>query len=519
MTILENSLMGGLFLRLWIFLNRTYERSGLCALLRAVTNVWKRWFRHSAIMDFLLREGTLPKSWKHSIACRAMNTVLNLPAALLHWVYRTFKRVFDHSFFASLGFAAASEVPAAIGWVMLGILVVPYKQWDNLYSLLGFALMAFLFLLGGMRRRGQRLDFASVGPYAVLFAFAVVLSWPVSAVSALSLRYLFFHVTCMLCVAVTVSAVERPDQLTRLAAFASLGTLATSVMGVVQRIQGVEVNASYVDLSLNEGMPGRVFAVFENPNAFAEVLVMLLPLAAALVVGSKTWKGRVAALFPLGLGIVALAMTYGRASYIGFVVSVLVFVFLWKRKIIPALLLLGVCALPLLPDTVFNRILTIFNTNDTSTSSRFPLYEAALRLVAERPVRGAGLGGDAVRFVIKEQNLYHGTAPFVHAHNTFLQIWLETGLLGIVSFFAAMVAAIKSAGHAVKHCAAPNEVRVVTIGAAAAMAGVLVNSLADYLWNYPRVMVVFWFVFAILLAGVKLCKAHGKEQGTEGRRL
>lgn len=519
MTILANSLLGGLLLRLWSLFNRAYERSGVRLLLRAVTNVWRRWFRRSAIMEFLLREGTLPKAWKHSVACRSMNTVLNLPSALLHLIYRTFKRVFDHSFFASLGFAAAAQVPAAIGWVMLAILVVPYKQWDNMYSLLAFAALALLFVLGGMRRRGQRLDFSSVGPYAVLFAFAVVLSWPVSVVSALSLRFLFFHVTCMLCVAVTVSAVERPDQLTRLAAFASLATLATSLVGVAQRIQGVEVNASYVDVALNKGMLGRVYSVFENPNAFAEVLVMLVPLAAALVVGSKTWKGRAAALAPLGLGVVALAMTGSRAGYIGLVVSVLVFVFLWKRKIIPAVILLGICAVPLLPDTIFNRILTIFNTNDTSISSRFPLYEAALRLVAERPIQGAGLGGDAVRFVIKDLNLYHGSAPFVHAHNTFLQIWLETGLLGIVSFFAAMVAAIKSAGHAVTHCAAPNGVRVVTIGAAAAMAGVLVSSMADYLWTYPRVMVVFWFIFAILLAGVKLCKAYGKGQGTEACHL
>lgn len=519
MTVIENSLCGGLLLRLWYLLDRFYQRSGLCVLLRAITHVWTHWFRRSAIMHFLLREGTLPKAWKHSLSCGLLNTVLNLPAALLHWIYRALQPLFDHSFFANLGFAMGGQVPAAIGWVMLGIMVVPYKQWDNMYSLMAFAGMALLFLLGGMRRRGQRLDFASVGPYVILFAFAVILSWPVSAITALSTRYLFFHVTCMLCVIVTVSAVERPDQLTRLCAFASLATLATSVMGVVQRIQGVAVNASYVDLALNEGMPGRVFAVFDNPNAFAEVLVMLLPLAAALVVGSKTWKGRMAALAPLGLGVVALAMTYGRASYIGFVVSVLVFVFLWKRKIIPALLLLGLCMLPLLPDTIFNRILTIFNTNDTSTASRFPLYEGALRLVGERPIRGAGLGGDAVRQVMKDLNLYHGSAPFVHAHNTFLQIWLETGLLGVVSFFAAMVAGIKSAGHAVKHCSAPEEVRVITIGAAAAIAGTLVNSLADYLWNYPRVMVIFWFVFAILLSGVKLCKAHGKEQTMEGHHL
>src|SRR5699024_7838096 len=117
-------------------------------------------------------------------------------------------------------------------------------------------------------------------------------------------------------------------------------------------------------------------------------------------------------------------------------------------------------------DTIFNRILTIFNLEDTSTSSRFPLYAAALEMIKTRPVRGAGLGIDAVQLAIDHMNLYHGTAPFVHAHNLYLQIWLETGLIGLLSYLAAMISALKAAAKACKlRC--PQEVRLITIGAAA----------------------------------------------------
>lgn len=153
-----------------------------------------------------------------------------------------------------------------------------------------------------MRNRNLRLDFKSVGPYALCFAFAVCLAWPVSYSSALSLRFLFFHLTCMLCVVVTVSAVERTEQLLRLAGMASLAMAGTGLYAVYQRIQGVEVNYSYVDALLNEGMPGRVYAVFDNPNAFAQVLVLLIPLGVALLLGSRTGWGRLGALIALGLG-------------------------------------------------------------------------------------------------------------------------------------------------------------------------------------------------------------------------
>ena len=71
---------------------------------------------------------------------------------------------------------------------------------------------------------------------------------------------------------------------------------------------------------------------------------------------------------------------------------------------------------------------------------------------------------------------------------------------------AALLAGIKAAAKSVKMPGCPAPVRMVTIGGAASMAGILVCGIADYIWNYPRVMVVFWFVFAVMLSGVKLAK-------------
>ncbi len=518
METIENSFAGAVLLRLWFILAGWYETSGIARLIRGVSAAWTRWSHGSALMDLVVREGAFPRAWRHSFFCGLLETVVNLPAAILHWIYRRFRPVFDNSVFALLGFGMGEQTPAFVGWLMLAVMVIPYEHWDNRYSLMGYALAVLLFLAGGMRSRALRLDMKSIGPYVTIFAGAVFLAWPVSYSSALSFRFLFFHITCMLCVAVTVSAVERVDQLVRLAGFASLAMFATSAYGVVQRIQGVEINYSYVDPIVNEGMPGRVFSVFENPNAFAEVLVMLIPLAAALLLGSRSFWGKLGALIALCTGVVALGMTYSRASWIGAAVAAFVFVFLWKRKLIPGFIFLGIVALPLLPSTIFNRIFTIFNMEDTSTSSRFPLYEAALEMIRTRPVRGAGLGTDAVRTAIKDMNLYHGTAPFVHSHDLYLQIWLETGLIGILSYLAAMISTLKMGAKAAKlHC--PGEVRLIVIGAASAVAGILVDCLADYLWNYPRVMLIFWFVFAILLAGIKLARRAGQQRAAEGVRL
>ena len=198
-------------------------------------------------------------------------------------------------------------------------------------------------------------------------------------------------------------------------------------------------------------------------------------------------------------------MTYSRASWVGIACAMVVMVFLWKPKLIPAFVLLCLAAIPVMPDTIWNRILTIGNPADTSTASRFPLYQAAGEVIKTSPITGAGLGTAAVQSFIKDLNLYHGRAPYVHAHNFYLEVWVEAGILGIIGFVGSMLWNIKRAAHTVRHCGS-SAVRTITAAAAASLCGAMVCGLADYLWNYPRVMVIFWFVFAVALAGVKLCR-------------
>lgn len=139
----------------------------------------------------------------------------------------------------------------------------------------------------------------------------------------------------MLCVVVIVSTVETWRHLTRLMAFSSLALLVMSLAGLYQRIQGVEVNPSYVDMNLNKGMPGRVWSFYENPNTFAEVLLLLIPVAIAYMLCSKGWLGRFLGFFSAAVGCVAMAMIYSRASWVGLAFAAVVFVVLWNRKLIP----------------------------------------------------------------------------------------------------------------------------------------------------------------------------------------
>ncbi|MDY5611905.1 O-antigen ligase family protein [Dysosmobacter sp.] len=503
MTLLRESYL----YHLWTMLLSVYDGSIVHRILAAVGGWCNRQIDGSRVLRVLCREGAVARIWPDSCLCRLLTWIINFPGALLHRLYSALQLTFEDSFFARLAFAMGEETAIAQSWMIMLLWVIPFSRWNNAYSLMGFVLLLVLFHAGAMHRETMRLDLADIGFYPLVFFGAVFLGVLLSYAPSLSLRFLFYHISAALCVLVTVSAVRTEQDLKRLAAGGAVCVAVSGAYGIVQRMQGIEVNASFVDLKVNAGMPGRVYSFFDNPNTFAEVLILLLPLVLALVLSSRHLVSKAAAAGIFVVGVAALGMTYSRASWVGIACAMAVMVFLWKPKLIPAFILLCCLAVPFLPTTIWNRILTIGNPADSSTASRVPLYQAALEVIRHRPISGAGLGTAATQAYIRDYNLYHAEAPFVHSHNFYLEVWIQAGLLGVVGFVSSMLWNIKRSAHTIRRCGS-SAARTITCGAASALCGAMVCGLADYLWNYPRVMCIFWFVFAMALAGTKVCFAE-----------
>ena len=505
MTLLRESYL----YHIWMTLLSIYDDSMVHRALAAVGSWCSRQIDESRVLRVLCREGMVARAWPESCLCRLLTWLVNLPGSLLHRLYGTLQATFEDSFFARLAFSMGEQTAVAQSWLIMLLWVIPFSHWNNAYSLMGFAMLLVLFHAGAMHQRNMRLDLANIGFYPLILFAAMFLGVLLSYAPSLSLRFLFYHISAALCVLVTVSAVRTEEDLKRLAAGGAVCVAVSGAYGVLQRIQGIEVNASYVDLKVNAGMPGRVYSFFDNPNTFAEVLILLLPLVLALILCSRHLISKLIACGIFAVGVAALGMTYSRASWVGIACAMVVMVFLWRPKLIPAFVLLCCVAIPFLPSTIWNRILTIANPADSSTSSRIPLYQAALEVIRNRPITGAGLGTAATQRYIADYNLYHAEAPFVHSHNFYLEVWIQTGLLGVAGFVSSMLWNIKRTAYAVRHCES-SAARTIACAAASAMCGSMVCGLADYLWNYPRVMCIFWFVFAMALAGTKVCCVQKK---------
>lgn len=314
----------------------------------------------------------------------------------------------------------------------------------------------------------------------------------------------------MICAVVFTNCFDSEKKLLWFIVFLAGGLFVSSAYAVFQRYIGVEADEVLTDLTLNANMPGRVYSFFENPNSYANILIYFSPLMLCMFFfAPKRWQ-RLGFLAVFFLCVIALLMTYSRGGWLAFAFSMFILMCLLCPRWIPLVIAAAVFCLPLLPDSILNRILTIFNMSDSSTYTRTYIYAAMLRIIKLKPIFGVGLGADTVKHSIEIAGVYTAEATFIHGHNIYFQIWAESGIFGVASFILSLFFAVRRGGRQMKKCGTTPFLKGVIAGSAAGLAGSMFFGLTDFPWSYPRVMVLFWLLFAVLCAAAAISKNNEK---------
>lgn len=170
----------------------------------------------------------------------------------------------------------------------------------------------------------------------------------------------------------------------------------------------------------------RAAATFSNPNLFAEYLVMLCPFSAAYAFTGERCPAKIACRISL-LGMVAgLFFTFSRAGYLALFAVAAVLCIANLRRMGPILIVVFSCVL-LIPDSIYERLLSVGNAGDVAIAERFNVWGIAMEKIISRPLFGYGAGVGAMWDTLAANGL---NAP--HAHNLFLQVLSEGGLVLLV---------------------------------------------------------------------------------------
>lgn len=274
-----------------------------------------------------------------------------------------------------------------------------------------------------------------------------------------------------------------------------LVAVTVSILAINQFINGVEMGSGWVDPTQNPDLTTRVFATFENPNLLAEYLILIFPVAIALVFYSRGFIKRLLFGASALIILIALGLTYSRGGYVALGVGLVIFLFLVNRKALLALIPVGMAGILLLPNSIIQRVMTIGNLQDTSIIYRINTIVKSIDIVKDFWYSGIGVGYIPFQQITP---LYIKTMAPYHTHNLYLQIAVEMGVVGIIVFLLLIFTLIKMSIKVVFNSES-RFVRVFTAAYVASLASILTHGVAEHIFFNPKIIISFWLIVGILI--------------------
>ncbi len=275
---------------------------------------------------------------------------------------------------------------------------------------------------------------------------------------------------------------------------ALLSNFVISLYGIYQFFIEKPINDAWVDKNVNPDLQIRAYSVLGNPNILSQYLLLILPIGIMFLIYKKKITHKILLAVITGAIFLCLLLTLSRASLIGVIVSFLTIGILKYSSLLIILVPLGVIALMFLAPSIFERLLTSFNTKDTSISSRVTLWNDVMQMIKDYMFTGVGFGVTAFSGIYLFYKHQYLTA--LHAHNFYLEVLAETGIIGFIVFMYFLFIFIVNL---MKNYIIQKEKfnKYITLGTLAAFLGILMNGMAEYTWADFRVVTMFWIVVGI----------------------
>ncbi len=252
----------------------------------------------------------------------------------------------------------------------------------------------------------------------------------------------------------------------------------------------------------------RIAGPLGDPNFFAQILLVLVPLALALVWTTERRAVRWVAFAATAVLMAGTVLTYSRgaALALGLVLALSLVAHGVRARDLTAGALLVLVALLLLPADFTRRLETLAQLlpwqeqqtlePDSSFQERLLVTGAAWEMFLDHPLTGVGAGNYTTRFhpygdeVGSTARFYSDPYEDHYPHNLYLEVAAETGIVGLAAFGLAVAVCLFTLEGARRRFLAHGRERTAVLarGVGIAVVGYLVSSLflhghfLRYLW-------------------------------------
>ena len=499
--IIEDSFCFRIIERIWNVLMVLWMDSIAYSVYAKICRSWKNAFENSAILNFLranwdkylhTQHGMLPRFW-HNLTHWSGMAVRRRSNGLAAAMGESFLfRVFNQNFLILCLAGIVAAIPI-FPTMLLAVLCLGT-----------FALYFIQLFLGRIKMQKTSMVSVLLGCFAACILYAGVTSYAFP--TAILATCLFLILMAVFFVA--KDAIDTEEKLDFILwVLISMGAL-IALYAIYQYIVGVEMDAAWVDAESFD-ITTRAYATFNNPNVLGEYLILVGSLAAGMMWKMRNWFGRLYYTGCFGVICLGLVATGSRGAMLGLMFSAGLFVLLSEKRLIPLGIILLLLMPFILPESLWARIASSVTMSDSSSLYRVSIYSAAFDIIRHYWTTGIGIGAFNQiypLFSFEAANAYH-------AHNLFLQEFIELGVVGFIVmvllflfFFQKLYSAMRTV---------PRRFKFLLGAAFGGFAGLLLQGLTDHLWFDYRIVLFFWCFIGISMAAVRVGERKGERETEE----
>lgn len=267
-----------------------------------------------------------------------------------------------------------------------------------------------------------------------------------------------------------------------------------SVIGIFEYFKGI----GYVQQS-EHGVMVRIFSTLENSNNLGVFMVIFIFPVIMLALNESNIRKKIIYIVISLMALINIILSFSRNAWVGLVIGCIILAITYNWKIIIGLFGLGGASL-FIP-AVWNRVVEI--TDMSQNLSRVKLWDIALMMIKDHPIRGVGNGNyralyEKYRLLYKNKIEYYPGQNF-HPHNIILKIQTELGIFGTIAFTAMILSIAIKLIKFIKW-SRNDFYKVFYKGFLASFTAFICMNFIDNFFSAPKVIAFFWILIAVFQA-------------------
>ncbi|WP_288527133.1 O-antigen ligase [uncultured Eubacterium sp.] len=252
---------------------------------------------------------------------------------------------------------------------------------------------------------------------------------------------------------------------------------------------------------INSQYPSRAAATFDNPLILATFLIITTPFCAFSSVYFKHSKHRKLSRVCFVFSLLGILCTESRGAYIAIALSIATLLISSKKifkKLLPFMFVLAIG----IPLTIALRYKNNSSGNEflASNNNRLAIWRVCADLFTEHPIIGMGAGTENIHQEIIQRIGINRS----HAHNLFLEIATEGGIIGVVLVIAIIVVFAKNL-FKLFHLK-NNAYRPYAVLYTSSIIGFITMSLYEHTLQSPKEMMVFFLFLGFAEATLRMAE-------------